>query len=124
MPDAFSGECTGPVVAAWLSEEGNTVYSVFDQARGMNDTDAIAKCLAENWFLVTNDKDFGEKVFRDRRFHRGVILLRLEDERTANKVAVLRRLLVGHGDRLTNSFVVVGETTVRFARRTGVGDNV
>lgn len=114
-------ECTGPALAGWLREQGHVVFSVFDQARGMDDDDVIAKAVAEDWLLVTNDKDFGEKVFRDRRIHRGVILLRLEDERAANKVAVLRRLLAGHGDRLADSFVVATETTVRFARRSGAG---
>jgi uncharacterized protein (DUF433 family) len=35
----------------------------------------------EGLILVTNDKDFGEKVYRERLPHRGVILLRLDDER-------------------------------------------
>ena len=112
-------ECTGPAVAAWLREQGHVVFSVFDQARVMDDDDVIAKAVAENWLLVTNDKDFGEKVFRDRIIHRGVILLRLEDERPANKVAVLGQLLAGHGHRLSDAFVVVTETTVRFAQWTG-----
>ncbi len=114
-------ECTGPAVAAWLREQGHAVFSVFDQARGMDDDDVLAKAVAEDWLLVTNDKDFGEKVFRDRRIHRGVILLRLDDERAANKFAILRRLLAGHGDRLADSFVVATETTVRFVRQSGAG---
>ena len=110
-------ECTGPAVAQWLRERGHDVFSVFEQGRGMDDDEVIHRASTENRILVTNDKDFGEKVYRERRPHRGVVLLRLEDERAENKIAVMQRLLDHHGDRLADQFVVVTETAVRFARQ-------
>ena len=53
---------TGPKVAAWLRDEGHEVFSVFDEARGIEDDKVIQKAYDENWILITNDKDFGEKV--------------------------------------------------------------
>lgn len=108
-------ECTGPEAARWLRGQGHEVFSVYDEARGMEDDLIIEKAFAENWILMTNDKDFGEKVHRERRPHRGVIFLRLEDERAVNKIETLRRLLEGYADRLADNFVVVTETRVRFA---------
>ena len=65
-------------------------------------------------FLV---KDFGQKVYRERRRHQGVVLLRLEeDERAPNKIEVLRRLLGSYSDALRNRLVVVTEERVRFGR--------
>jgi len=110
-------ECTGPKVAAWLQSQGHEIFSVFDEARGIEDDKIIQKAHDENWILITNDKDFGEKVYRERRPHRGVIFMRLEDERAANKIEVLRRLLEGYADRLADRFVVATDTRVRFARR-------
>jgi predicted nuclease of predicted toxin-antitoxin system len=81
----------------------------------MDDDDIIHKAFAENWILMTNDKDFGEKVYRERRPHRGVVLLRLEDERAAIKIETVRRLLESYADRLPDQFVVVTERSVRFA---------
>ncbi len=109
-------ECTGPKVAAWLRGQGHEVFSVFEEARGVEDDEVISKAYAEGWILVTNDKDFGEKVYRERRRHRGVIFMRLGDERAANKIEVLRRLLGGYADKLTDRFVVVTDARVRFAR--------
>jgi predicted nuclease of predicted toxin-antitoxin system len=109
-------ECTGPAVAAWLRDQHHQVFSVFDQARGVGDDDIIRKALEENWILVTNDKEFGEKVYRDGRLHRGVILLRLEDERPSSKIRVLSHLIEAYPNRLPDSFVVVTEEQVRFAR--------
>ena len=110
-------ECTGPTVAEWLRNQKHEVFSVFEEARGMDDDDIILKALEENWILITNDKDFGERVYRDGRLHRGIILLRLEDERSQSKIQVLSRLLKIYPDRLSNTFVVVTEKQVRFARK-------
>jgi predicted nuclease of predicted toxin-antitoxin system len=110
-------ECTGPAVADWLRHQNYEVFSVFEQSRGMNDEDIIQKAATENWILITNDKDFGDKVYRDGRLHRGVILLRLEDERSLSKIQVISRLLKIYIDRLPDSFVVVTEKQVRFARK-------
>jgi len=110
-------ECTGPAVATWLRDINHEVFSVFEEARGMDDEDIIRKALEENWILITNDKDFGGKVYRDGRLHHGVILLRLEDERSSPKIQILSRLLQTYPDRLSSSFVVVTEKQVRFARR-------
>ena len=110
-------ECAGPAVARWLRQQQHEVFSVYEEARGMDDDDIVRKAFAENRIVVTNDKDFGEKVFRERWRHRGVILLRLEDERAPRKIETLKRLLERYADRLADQFVVVTETTVRFARQ-------
>jgi predicted nuclease of predicted toxin-antitoxin system len=110
-------ECTGPGVAQWLREHGHEVFSVYDEARGMSDPDIVEKAFAENRILITNDKDFGERIYREQYPHRGVVLLRLEDERPAVKFATLRRLLAGHSDRLADHYLVVTEERVRFARK-------
>lgn len=83
----------------------------------MTDEAIMAKANAEKRILVTVDKDFGEKVYREGFPHSGVILLRLVDERSANKIAVLQRFLNQYVDRLGTAFVVVTESRVRFARR-------
>ena len=109
-------ECTGPAVADWLRNNGHEVYSVFDENRGMADDDVIRKALLENWILITNDKDFGDKVFRDGRIHKGIILLRLEDETADSKIRILSSLLRNYINRLPDTFIVVTEKQVRFAK--------
>ena len=109
-------ECTGPAVARWLRQQGHEVFSVYEEARGMDDDEIIQKAYEENWILITNDKDFGEKVYREGYPHRGVILLRLEDERASSKTGAIRRLLRDYAKEIPDCFVVATETRVRFAR--------
>ena len=109
-------ECTGPAIARWLRAQRHDVLSVYEKARGIDDDKVIQRAFAENRILITNDKDFGEKVYRERLPHKGVILLRLADERSAIKIDVLERLLSVYADRIAGQFVVVTETKIRFAR--------
>jgi len=109
-------ECTGPGVARWLRRQGSDVFCIYSEARGMDDDDVIQKAFAEDRILITNDKDFGQKVYRERRPHKGVVLLRLDDERASSKIDTIRRLLDRYSERLIGAFTVVTETRVRFAR--------
>ena len=109
-------ECTGPAIARWLRDQGHDVFSVYGEARGIDDDEVIHRAFAEHRVLITNDKDFGEKIYRERKPHRGVILLRLADERSTIKIEVLQKLLSTYSARIPDQFVVVTETKVRFAR--------
>ena len=109
-------ECTGPAVARWLRDQGHEVFSVYEQARGMRDEDVLEKDHREHRVLITNDKGFGTKVYRERLPHHGVVLLRLDDERASQKIETLRKLIDRHAERLPDQFVVVTETQVRFVR--------
>ena len=100
-------------MARWLRTLGHDVRSVYDENPGLSDDEVLLWAEREARVLITNDKDFGELVFRDERSHAGVILLRIEDERPANKKAVLGKLLLGHGEDILRSFVVVTDGAVR-----------
>lgn len=109
-------ENVGVVVARWLRSQGHQVFSVYEEARGVDDDEIIQKAFDESWILITSDKDFGEKVYREQRSHRGIILLRLQNERSASKIDILQRLLENYSAQLPNNFIVVTEKQVRLAR--------
>ena len=113
-------ENAGPSLAIWLRNQGYEVFSVYETARGVDDDQIIQQAFVDHWIIITSDKDFGEKVYREQWPHRGVILLRLEDERVASKIAPLQRLLEKHQDQLADTFAVVTESRVRFARLSAV----
>ena len=109
-------ESTGRAVARFLREAGHDVVIVGEEMPGAHDELIMERALAEGRILVTNDKDFGEKVFREKRQHAGVLLLRLADERAENRVRVVRAVISQHGDRLPNAFTVATERSVRIRR--------
>lgn len=45
--------------------KGMKSFQYDGEMAGVSDDIIIQKAIAENWILITNDKDFGEKVFRE-----------------------------------------------------------
>ncbi len=108
-------ECTGPNVAKWISDNGFEVYSVYDENPGMKDLDILQKANKENWIIITNDKDFGEIVFKNKIQHKGIIFLRLKNERAVSKIDCLKNLFSEQIDKLFGNFTVVTETSIRIS---------
>jgi predicted nuclease of predicted toxin-antitoxin system len=108
-------ENVGPAVSRWLRRKGHDVFSVYEQAPGIDDDTVLEKERSENRILITNDKDFGDKVYREKQSHRGVILLRLDDERSSKKIKILEHLIAEHAGRLPDNFIVATDKRVRFS---------
>jgi predicted nuclease of predicted toxin-antitoxin system len=110
-------ECTGDGVAQWLKKRGFEVYSVYTENKGAEDEWILEKSFEENYIVITNDKDFGELVFRKGKGHRGVIFLRLKNEMTENKISVIQNVLNKFKDHLSTSFIVASEDFVRISKK-------
>jgi predicted nuclease of predicted toxin-antitoxin system len=106
-------ECTGTSVVTCLCDEGHDVAAVAKVMPQANDEEIMALALSEGRTIVTNDKDFGELVYRSGWKHRGVVLLRLRDERTENKVRIMKIVLAQVGERLQSHYVVATEAGIR-----------
>jgi predicted nuclease of predicted toxin-antitoxin system len=106
-------ESTGSAVVHYLRNAGHDVLAVAETMPEADDSDILARALSEERILVTNDKDFGELVFRGRQGDHGVVLLRLHDESAANRVRVVEAVLAQHADRLVGHFTVATEGAVR-----------
>lgn len=104
-------------LAFHLRQLGHDVKAIArDYPRSLEDPDVLAIARQEQRILITNDRDFGELVFRQRLPHCGVILFRLEDERIPIKTAWLDHVLANHSDRLEHFIVIThGGVRVRHA---------
>lgn len=110
-------ESTGNAVANELQRQGHDVLSIQLQAPGAVDNEILNKAVFEDRILITNDKDFGELVYRSGMPHAGVILFRLHNERATNRVRMIKHVLQNYRKKLKNNFVVVSEGHVRIRRR-------
>jgi predicted nuclease of predicted toxin-antitoxin system len=66
--------------------------------------------------MLTNDKDFGELAYRSGLPHAGVVLFRLQDESTANRVHMMKEVLRSCDDKLEGSFIVASERKIRMLK--------
>jgi len=101
----------------WLAGQRYGVrVGVVDYDGRLPDEDILALALRDGRTLMTNDKDFGELIWRNRLPHAGVILLRLPNATPDEKILRLQAVLAEHAASLSE-FIVVTHARIRVRRR-------
>jgi predicted nuclease of predicted toxin-antitoxin system len=113
-------ESTGAAVVDYLRSLGHDVLAVAEAMPQADDVDILDQAARQGRILITNDKDFGELVFRSGQAHYGVILLRLHDESSSNRVRMVEIVLERYADRLADHFTVATEGGVRIRPASGL----
>jgi len=103
----------GRAVENWLRSAGHGVASVRERDPRMPDPEVLAWAAAEARVVLTMDKDFGELVFRDGAAHAGVLLLRLEDADSAEKVRAVQAIVGSFAHELPGQFCVFQDGQLR-----------
>ena len=112
----FADENIDRQIIERLRKEGHEVLSVLDGEIGLNDEQVLTKANHASAILLTNDKDFGEAVYRQKKAFHGVILIRLAGLSSEKKAEIVCRALQEHSD-LENNFTVIVPGTVRIRRK-------
>ncbi len=110
----MADECCDTGLVAFLREEGHDVQYTFEKNPGTKDVEVLSNAYDGNRILLTEDKDFGELVYRLRRPSKGIILIRIDVEDRRLKNIMLSRLIRQYSDRLAGAFVVVEASRFRF----------
>lgn len=106
-------ESSGKKLAIFLSQKGYDVKYVGNFMPSSSDKEVLDFAEKENRILITNDKDFGELIFRLSKPSSGVILLRLKDESVNNKQKYILQVINKFSNKINKSFLVVTEKKVR-----------
>ena len=77
------------------------------------DEDVLDWANRENGILITLDKDFGELIFRLKKIHAGVILIRIDRFAVSGKIEFLLELIRKNEQTLYKSFTVIQENLIR-----------
>jgi predicted nuclease of predicted toxin-antitoxin system len=112
----LADECVAAPLVAFLRAGGHDVLYVAEASGGLSDTDVIALALQEERLLLTEDKDFGDLVFRRRRAVPGVVLMRIAPESPALKTMRLGAAIERYGEGLFGCYMVIEEGRFRSRR--------
>lgn len=91
----------------------HNVHAIADHNRGASDEVVLQIARERDAVLVTGDKDVGERVFRRRLIHSGVILLRLSGMDPDEKASVVANATAAHESEMPGGFPVIGPTSLR-----------
>ncbi len=109
----LADECCDTATVDALREDGHDVLYAIESLRGVTDDVILERAFTESRVLLTEDKDFGELVYRLRYPAYGVILLRFDVQDAMSKIPRLRVLLDHEKDRIPGAFVVLDATKAR-----------
>jgi predicted nuclease of predicted toxin-antitoxin system len=112
----LADECVAAPLVAFLRFGGHDVLYVAEAAAGFSDVDVIALALREKRLLLTEDKDFGDLVFRRERAVPGVVLIRIGSENPALKTMRLAAAIERYGEGLLGRYMVIEEARFRSRR--------
>jgi predicted nuclease of predicted toxin-antitoxin system len=106
-------ECVDAALANGLRAAGHDVFYAAEFASGSTDAEVIRLAQTDRRILLTEDKDFGELVFRARMAVPGVVLLRLDPAQHLLKWVRLDAAIAHFGNMLFGRYVVVEENRFR-----------
>jgi predicted nuclease of predicted toxin-antitoxin system len=112
----LADECVAAPLVEFLHGLAHDVYYVAESDSGLSDMEVIELASREKRILLTEDKDFGDLVFRRERAVPGVVLMRIDPENLARKEMRLAAVIERYGEGLLGHYVVVEEGRFR-ARR-------
>ncbi|MCI0496271.1 DUF5615 family PIN-like protein [candidate division KSB1 bacterium] len=103
-------------VENWLQSEGYNIKSVRAIDPRLPDEEILKMAANENRIVITMDKDFGELVYNSGLAHAGVLLLRLDEARSDEKVSVIKWILSEYSDMILNKFCVFKDGKLRIRK--------
>src|SRR3984893_10100090 len=101
-------------LAAQLRHAGHDVVYMSDVAPRATDAEVMRRAYRENRVLLTEDKDFGDLVFRQARPVPGIVLLRIDSARRSHKGARVLAAIDRFGDSLLGRYTVIEDARFRF----------
>jgi len=104
-----------PIVVR-MRQVGHQVWYVAEMDSGISDDAVLNLANREMALLLTADKEFGEMVFRQRRFTGGILLIRLAGLSATRKTNIVVSILEQHISELPASFAVIAPGIFRIRR--------
>ncbi len=94
-----------------LRAAGLIVYSVAEQLPPITDKSVLSIACDKQALLITEDKDFGELVFRLQLPHHGILLIRIEEAN--HKLFSVTAAIQQHYEEMINRFSVINNNKLR-----------
>lgn len=100
-------------ITKFLRKNNFDVTAITEDFPSTPDVNVLSIANKEKRILITNDKDFGELVFKEKKISYGVILIRMPFNTTEEKIIKLDQALKPKAAKLIKSFTVITEKRTR-----------
>jgi predicted nuclease of predicted toxin-antitoxin system len=111
-------ECVEFEIVEMLRQFQIPVLSIMESHRSIKDEKVLQIAVSHHAFLLTEDKDFGELVFRLQLPHTGILLVRFpngyDPDIKAEKVV---KIIIEKYEEIENCFSVLDENRIRIRKK-------
>ena len=98
-------------IVSQLRSIGFIVYAIVEQQPSITDESVLAIAFENESLLITEDKDFGELVFRLQLKHRGVLLIRIDEAEL--KISSVVQAIFKYYTEMLDKFSVINGKKLR-----------
>ena len=109
----LADESVDKLIVDKLRQNGHSVLYIAELSPSIDDETVLHQANQNRALLLTQDKDFGELVFRQGLVHTGVVLVRLAGLSPQIKATSVSTVLTNHEDELRGAFSVISPGRVR-----------
>ena len=103
-------------LVTFLRQADHDVLYFAETDRSTDDEAILDLAKSEHRILITRDKDFGELVYRMRKLHSGILLVRAEELTSMVRSRLIADFIQTNLDMLTGFFIIVQPGTARFRK--------
>ncbi len=106
-------ESSGRKLNLFLNELGYDSKFSGDIKQRVDDKEVLEMANNEKRIIITNDKDFGELIYRQKLSSSGTILLRLKNDNPRTRQEYSIKLIKQLKEKLMSKFIVLNENRFR-----------
>ncbi len=99
-----------------LRLDNHDVLYVAEMEPSIADEIVLRRANEHGALLITEDKDFGELVYRQHLVHLGAILLRFSGLASSTKASLVAKALQEYGEEMSNAFIVISPGALRIRK--------
>ena len=109
----LADENVSMLVVERLRAIGLDVMAIGETSPGASDDQVLVIANREARILITEDRDFGEMIVRQRLGIRGLVLLELDRLSNVGEADRVAAIVSAHGDKLAGNLLVIEPGRVR-----------
>ncbi len=119
MPEIFQiviDESVDYAIVQTLKHTRFSIISISDETPSIPDKQVLEIAYAHNALLITEDKDFGELVFRLQLKHKGILLIRMIKAKSSEKADAVLKVIEMHFNDMIDNFSVLDNLKLRIRK--------
>jgi len=112
----LADESVDQAIVERLRQDGHDTLYVAELSPSVSDEEVLDQANSRKALLITEDKDFGELVYRLGRVHTGMVLVRLAGLSSERKAETVAKVLRDYAAELLGAISVISPGAVRIRK--------